>query len=220
MTIFDVTSRRARARAEAPSGAGAAAVNCFTPGTLISTPRGETPVEELKVGDAVVTRDNGVQVIRWTGQTTLSGPSLRFDTRLHPILVRAGALGPELPARDLRVSPNHRLLMVGEHPKLETGESEVFISAKHLVGTRGIERLDQAQVSYLHFMCDRHEVVLSDGAWSESFEPTETALQVAGESARDELFELFPDLRDDATKKYRRAARRTLSAQEIKHLRA
>lgn len=226
MTIKSVAGRPADVPAADRRGDGPGAgvvrpqANCFTPGTLISTPRGDMPAEELKVGDSVITRDDGVQEIRWTGQKTLTGPALRFDSRLHPILIRAGALGPDLPARDLRVSPNHRLLLVGEHPQLETGESEVFISAKHLVGTRGVERVEQAQVTYLHFMCDRHEVVLSDGAWSESFQPTDEALQAAGETAREELFELFPELRDDATRKARHAARRTLGTQDIKRLRA
>ena len=36
---------------------------CFAEGTLISTPRGPVPVEELGSGDMVITRDAGPQRI-------------------------------------------------------------------------------------------------------------------------------------------------------------
>ncbi|MCB1338384.1 MAG: Hint domain-containing protein [Maritimibacter sp.] len=220
MSSIDETGGRFSGPHKEVQSAPAPRVNCFTPGTLISTPRGEVPIERIGVGDTIVTRDNGVQEVRWIGRKTLSGPALRFDTRLHPVRIRAGALGPDLPARDLCVSPNHRLLLVGEHPELDAGESEVFVSAKHLLGTRGVERVEPVEVTYLHLMFDRHEVVLSEGAWTESFHPTDEALDAAGEASRDELFELFPELRDAATRRTRRAARRTLAAGEAKRLRA
>jgi len=46
---------------------------CFTPGARILTPQGERAIETLKVGDLVVTRDNGPQLIRWIGRRTVEG---------------------------------------------------------------------------------------------------------------------------------------------------
>ena len=51
-------------------------IPCFTPGTLIATPQGEVPVEELKAGDQIITRDNGIQEIRWTGSPGSGWPDL------------------------------------------------------------------------------------------------------------------------------------------------
>ncbi len=193
-------------------------VNCFTPGTRISTPRGDVAVEALKPGDLVVTRDNGPQEIRWIGQKALKGPPLRFDNRLQPVRIRAGALGPNLPDHDLRLSPGHRVLLLGDHRTLDVAEAEVFVSARHLVGTRGIAQDAVSEVRYLHFMCDRHEVVLSNGVWTESFQPSESALEGVAEPSREEIFELFPELRGPTVPGGFGAARTTAPAHAIKKL--
>ena len=65
-------------------------IPCFTPGTLIATPRGEVAVEELRVGDKIITRDNGMQEIRWLGRRDLSWSDLAAAPHLKPILVRQG----------------------------------------------------------------------------------------------------------------------------------
>ena len=209
----------------APGGAGTAAsaslrVACFTPGTRIATPRGEAAIETLRPGDMVLTRDDGPQEIRWVGRKRLTGLSLRVDTSLHPVLIRAGALGPGVPARDLRVSPNHRVLLLGDHPSLEAAEAEVFLSARHLVGTRGIDRVAVSEVTYLHVMCDRHQVVLSDGAWTESFRPSDTALQGVSEGARDELLAIFPELAEAVPSDRFTAARPAADPGRLGRLRA
>ncbi len=173
---------------------GAPRVNCFTPGTLIATPTGERPVEDLRPGDKVRTRDNGAQTIRWIGGKTLDGPLLRIARELHPVMIRAGALGDGLPTRDLRLSPGHRLLLLGDHAMLDAAEAEVFVFARHLAGTRGIFRETVSRVRYIHFLCDRHEVVLSNGAWTESFQPDAPALDGLCARAREELLTLFPEL--------------------------
>jgi serralysin len=189
-------------------------VPCFTPGTRIATPRGEVPVEELREGDKVVTRDNGLQEVRWAGCQTLSGPALAASPQLRPVLVRAGALGKGLPERDMLVSPNHRLLLMGERPALYFDEHEVFVAAKNLVDGDGIARIDASRVTYIHFMFDHHEVVLSDGAWTESFQPGEQALKGAGRAAQREIFELFPELEHQGMGAEFTAARRTLKRHE------
>jgi len=207
---------RAGVREGRGTRAGGVKVNCFTPGTRISTPRGEVAIETLRPGDRVVTRDNGAQEIRWIGQKPLKGPPLRLDSRLQPVRIRAGALGPNLPESDLRVSPNHRVLLLGDHPALETAEAEVFVSAKHLVGTKGIAQDAADEATYLHFMCDRHEVVLSNGVWTESFQPSDAALAGVAERSREEIFELFPDLRTPSKPARLRPARVTAGAGAVK----
>jgi hypothetical protein len=73
-------------------------------------------------------------------------------------------------------------------------------------------------VTYLHMMFDRHEVVLSDGAWSESFQPGERSLGGLDHDERDELFKIFPELQNQAVPLQFESARVTLKAFEAKVL--
>lgn len=167
---------------------------CFTPGTAIATPRGERAVEQLTVGDRVVTRDNGIQEIRWAGQRTLDYGQLAVAAHLRPILVAKGGLGHGLPERDMQVSPNHRLLVAGDRTMLHYEEHEVLAAAKHLVDSRLIRPVMALGVTYVHFFCARHEVVLANGAWAESFHPGDYSLNGLGNAQRGEILELFPEL--------------------------
>jgi hypothetical protein len=166
-------------------------VACFVQGTLIATPRGEKPIEYLKPGDLVLTRDNGVQDIRWIGSRHIGWNTLSANPHLKPVVIRWGALDWGSPAHDLYVSPNHRIL-VRDHD----GE-EVLAAAKQLVGNDGIEEVDAMGVTYFHLMFERHEVILSDGLWTESFQPSDYALGTVGNEARAEILALFPELRTE-----------------------
>ena len=187
---------------------------CFTPGTAILTPSGEVAVEDLKVGDKVVTRDNGLQTIRWVGKKHLSGRDLFARPKLRPILIRAGSLGPNLPDRDMMVSPNHRMLLVSEQAQLLFEESEVLVAAKHLVGMDGVQQVDSLGVEYVHFLCDNHEVVLANGAWSESFQPGAYSMGSIDRAQREEIYDLFPELRNREALEDFSAARLTLKRHE------
>ncbi len=173
-------------------------IPCFTPGTMIATPRGEVAVESLRPGDRVITRDNGIQEIRWTGAREMSWSDLTVNPHLKPILVRQGSLGNGLPERDMMVSPNHRLLVANDRTALYFDEHEVLVAAKHLVSGKGVHEVDSIGTTYIHFMFDRHEVVLSNGAWTESFQPGDVTLKGMGNAQRTEIFDLFPDLKTDA----------------------
>ena len=193
-------------------------VPCFTPGTLIATPKGEVPVEHLKAGDRVITRDNGLQEIRWVGQKTLGWRELAANPHLKPVLIRQGSLGNGLPERDMMVSPNHRMLVANDRTALYFDEHEVLVSAKHLVAANGIQAIESIGTTYIHFMFDRHEVVLGNGAWTESFQPGDQTLKGMGNAQRSEIFELFPELQTEAGQNDYQAARRTLKKHEARLL--
>jgi len=129
-------------------------------------------------------------------------------------LVKRGSLGHDLPEQDMVVSPNHRLLVANERTSLYFDEHEVLVAAKHLVGAAGVDVIDSVGTTYLHFMFDRHEVVLSNGAWTESFQPGDYTLKGLGNAQRSEIFEIFPELRTDAGLNGYHAARRTLKRHE------
>lgn len=193
-------------------------IPCFTPGTLIATPKGEVAVEMLKAGDRVITRDNGIQEIRWTGEKKMDWASLTANPHLRPIMIRRGSLGNGLPERDMMVSPNHRVLVSNDRTSLFFDEHEVLVAAKHLIGGKGIFEVESIGTSYIHFMFDQHEVVLSDGAWTESFQPGDYTLKGMGNAQRNEILELFPELKTKEGLEDYSAARRTLKKHEAKLL--
>lgn len=170
-----------------------ARVPCFTPGSRIATGRGECPVEELRPGDRVVTRDNGMQPVLWTGGRGFGWRDLGLLPVLRPVLIRQGALGDGLPERDLVLSPNHRLLVRSRGDGATPG-GEALVAARDLVGRPGIEVVAPAAVSYLHLLFARHEAVLADGVWTESFQAGPAALAALPEAEREAVMAVRPEL--------------------------
>jgi len=191
---------------------------CFTPGTLIETDQGPVPVETLTVGLKVLTRDNGYQTIRWVGSKHIDGRELAATPHLRPILLRAGSLGNNLPDRDMQLSPNHRLMVSSEQTALYFEEREVLVAAKHLVNNRGVYDVQTTGTTYIHFLFDRHELVRTNGSWTESFQPVDYSLRALGNAQRQEILELFPELRSKSRLERFPAARKILNKQEIQRL--
>ncbi|KAF0675143.1 Hint domain-containing protein [Profundibacterium mesophilum] len=193
-------------------------IPCFTPGSLIATASGERLVEDLREGDRIITRDNGFQEIRWVGARRLGFRDLTRQPHLRPVLIRQGALGNGMPMRDMMVSPNHRVLVANDQTALYFEEREVLVAAKHLVNGSSITSVEALGACYIHFMFDHHEVVLSDGSWTESFQPGDYTLKGLGDAQRREIFALFPDLAETPALEGYRSARRTLKRHEAELL--
>ena len=160
---------------------------CFTPGARILTQWGERPVESLRLGDMVVTRDHGLQPIRWIGKRSVPGLG-----DFAPVSIASSVMGGQAP---LLVSPQHRLLFTGYQAELLFGESEVLIASKHMVNGRDVTISPRDAVTYIHIMFDRHEIIYADGIGTESFYAGDMALGAIDAAAREELFAIFPELR-------------------------
>ena len=134
-------------------------VACYCGGTLIAVPGGETPVEQLRIGDSVLTADGRAVPVRWIGRRSYAGRFLAGRAHLLPIRIAAGALGAGLPRRNLFVSPSHAMVLDG-----------MLVPAAALVDGQSIaQERDRARVDYFHLELDRHEAILAEGAASESF---------------------------------------------------
>jgi len=192
---------------------------CFTPGTMITTPRGQVPVENLRIGDLVITADNGLQAIRWVGRKRMTGARLMAYPELRPIRIRKNAFGEGLPIRDMWVSPQHRMLINSERNLIEHGETEVLVPAKALLNDLSIT-VDYGVCSteYIHILFDKHEIIFANGSATESFHPGPSALAGIEDTARNELFEIFPELARDP-KLYGSTARISLRPREGRRLR-
>ncbi|WP_299847157.1 Hint domain-containing protein [uncultured Paracoccus sp.] len=170
---------------------------CFGRGTLIETEFGPLPVEKLCPEMKVWTRDNGLKPLVWTGSRHLGALHLQAYPNLRPIRIRAGALGRNLPLRDLVVSPQHRILVRSKIAQRLFGTFEVLVAAKQLLQLDGIDIAeDLEEVDYFHLLFDQHEIIVSDGAETESLYTGPEALKSVGPAARDEILMLFPELRD------------------------
>lgn len=182
---------------------------CFTRGTMIRTQHGEKRIEDLMLGDKIVTRDHGLQELRWVGSR-----ELRAVGKIAPIMVKKGAMGN---THDLRVSPQHRMVVGGWKAEMLFGEPEVLVAAKHLVNSDTIYQAEGGIVDYFHILFDRHEIVFANGIPSESFHPGEEGYNALTEDAREEILTLFPELNGDFST-YGPAARTSLKEYEAKVL--
>ena len=193
-----------------------AIIPCFTPGVLITTDRGEIAVEDLRPGDLVLTRDGGLQPIRWVGSRSLGLADLIVSPSLRPVQINAGALGAGLPQRDTLVSPQHRMLVEGAGPEMLFGEAEVLVAAVHLTGLRGVQQVLTPGVTYIHLLMDRHEIICANGSWTESFQPADRSLGSMDHAQRAEIARLFPELSVDCDGY--QSARLSLKAHEARVL--
>jgi hypothetical protein len=185
-------------------------VICFARGTMITMADGSTKaVEDIAAGAMVETMDHGAQELRWIGSRTVAATG-----HLAPIMIKEGALGNDA---DLRVSPQHRMLIEGWKAELLFGEEQVLASAKHLVNGDNIYVDEGDAVEYFHMLFDTHEIVYANGAPSESFHPGELGMGSMAEESREEILDLFPELRSDNTA-YGPSARTSLKAGEAKIL--
>ncbi|WP_417210464.1 Hint domain-containing protein [Antarctobacter sp.] len=163
---------------------------CFAKGTMIETRDGPRAVETLRAGDLVMTLDHGPQEILWTHSS--DQPLENADTQSKPVLIRAGAFGPGRPARDLVVSPQHRILVGGQDQIEGLFGDECLAPAKALVGLHGIRFMKgKRRITWVHFACARHEVVFANGCASESLLLGPMALQPLTPGEQAQVFGTF-----------------------------
>ena len=136
-------------------------IECFLTGTSILTDKGEITVENLQIGDRVVTAEGKLEPVKWIGYQTVKPNQVKQPLRGYPILIKAGALGNNLPQRDLYVSPDHGMYFEG-----------VLINAGALVnGTSIIKTEPQEAFTYYHVELENHALLLAEGASAESYLP-------------------------------------------------
>ncbi len=173
---------------------------CFTSGSYIQTPSGQRLIDDIGSGDAIVVADGSSRPVRWVGKRRLSKGDLQKTPKLCPIRISAGSLGPNTPARDLLLSPQHRVVVSSPALELLHCHRNMLAPAKALINGTTITQapLDQG-VEYIHILFDQHELVNVDGLWSESFFPGDCTLQSMSVAVKQELFELFPELHAGAS---------------------
>jgi Hint domain-containing protein len=141
----------------------ALSVVCFKKGTRIWTPKGEANVEDLQIGDLVVTASGEARPIQWTWRRRFDRDAIeRHSDEVIPIRVAQSALGPNTPHRDLYVSRYHCLYL-----------DESLIPANDLINGITISRCDAKrlqEIEYFHIKLDRHSIIYAEGAACETLQ--------------------------------------------------
>lgn len=192
----------------------AGGVICFTPGTMILSETGPRPVEDLREGDRVQTKDNGCEAILWIGQRRVSGARMHAMPHLRPVRLRAGALDSGVPDAGLLVSPDHRILLRGARLRGLFNCDEVLVTARDLVNDHSVH-IDAAvrEVTYIHMLLPHHQIVYANAVETESFHPASAALATMEDAQLAQLLERLPEVGGDP-QSYGAYARRVLSASE------
>ncbi|MEL6170876.1 MAG: Hint domain-containing protein [Pseudomonadota bacterium] len=196
------------------SGGESGGVICFTPGTKIQTPDGARPIELMREGDYVQTKDCGAQQIQWIGSRRLSGARLFAMPHLRPVRIHAGALGVERPDQELLVSPEHRMLVQGRVAQALFNSPEVLVSAHDLINNKTVTvDVSVREVTYIHLLLPSHQILWANGVETESFHPASAALSALDEADRQRLLQLNSQLESEPHS-YGSFARRNLSSPE------
>ena len=159
---------------------------CYAAGTRIATPQGEAAVEDLRVGNLVLTVSGRTQPIVWIGHRHVDFRNHPNRQRILPVRITAHAFGQGRPKRDVLLSPDHMVFV-----------DDVLIPIRHLVNGRSITQIERDTITYYHVELPRHDVLLAEGL------PAESYLDAGARGAfgnHDGVVQLHPDfasLRDD-----------------------
>ena len=135
-----------------------AALPCFAAGTRIRTPSGDVRVEALRTGDIVLTASGERRPITWIGHRSVECRQHPHPERIWPVCIMPGAFAQGVPARELRLSPDHAVFANG-----------VLIPVRHLINGSTIAQVRVRQVTYYHVELDRHVVLLAEQLPVESY---------------------------------------------------
>jgi hypothetical protein len=132
---------------------------CYLRGTRILTSTGSVPVEELRIGDLVMTRFQGIQPVKWIGRQSYGQQFVSNNRDRIPVRICAGALGEHLPARDLYVSPGHSMLV----------DKNLLLARTLVNGVTITQDACPERIDYFQIELETHDCVCAKGTWSETF---------------------------------------------------
>ena len=168
---------------------------CLTQTAFVSTMGGRRTIGELSVNDMIMTGTGKAEQPKAIMNRVLTGRDLTVQRHLKPILIRAGALGTNLPTHDMMVSPNQRVQVHRDLAPVHVTEEYTFVAAKHLVNNDGVFEMTTTAADFIHICFPGHTAIAINGLWVECFQPNDTSYGSVGNAQWMEVLELFPDLK-------------------------
>ena len=167
--------------------------------TNVRTPCGARHIANLRPGDLIVTRDNGLQPVRSVWSRSVSAAEIAADPSLAPVCLRPRAIGPMMPQRDLRVAGDHRLLIPGYRLIDRPDTAAALIPARDIAGTSDAAFVDRASgdITYYNLVFDAHQVFAANGMPVESFLVTDASLSAVSAPVRETIEKALPDIGQD-----------------------
>ncbi|MGB0660392.1 MAG: Hint domain-containing protein [Mangrovicoccus sp.] len=166
--------------------AGSYAYVCFAGQTRILTETGLCSAQDLAIGQRLWTLTGPVSPLLWKAQRRLNFTAQ--NAVMRPVVIPKHRFGPGQPAQDLRLSPQHRVLV-------QMGGQRVFVPAKALLSLPGIYQDHHMQaVTYVSLLLPKHHVIWAEGLGCESFFPGPQALDLLGNLDRLRLETAWPGI--------------------------
>lgn len=160
-------------------------IGCLSGDARIKTLYGEKRLRDLQQGDPVLTRDNGFQPVKWVGRCTHAD-----QNGCRMLVLRADALAPGVPSRDLHMSVHQRVLSGGGPLRDLSRGREALIRARDLAQmTWEAERVEGWQI-----LMQRHELILANDVWTESFQPDAAFYRSSEAHIQRQLRRICPEL--------------------------
>ncbi len=190
--------------------------------SIISTARGPVLARDLRIGDQVMTRDSGLQPVRWVGSSTVmyeEGNASEVDLPCFgPVRIRAGAFGTDPDAGNLVLAPGQRLLVRNWRNELLFATEEVMAPVGDLTHLEGVDFVSRNVGRWQHILLSCHEMILVNGIWMESFAPDMWSISVSYPEAWQSITDAVPRLRYDATRADFVESRMTIDEREARFL--
>lgn len=161
---------------------------CFTRGTLIEAKQGLVAVEDIKIGDEILTVEGGYSPVKWVGFRKVSPAQMMVDSKVQPVRIKANTFGKH---DEITLSPQHRVLIDNAFSELLFGSEQVLVAAKHLINGDTVDYVDSPLgIEYYHIMFDGHQVIHANGLPAESLF---FSFDKFDESMREEFIAIFGD---------------------------
>ena len=194
-TDLEVVATYGEGEARTPTRAPKAASLQLAAGTMVMTPFGPRPVEQIAPGDRVVTRDAGAQRVYWIGSRRISGARLEAMPGLRPLRIRAHAFGRGFPDVDTFVAPGQRLLLRGRAVEEAFATGEVLARCADMLDDRAIS-VNRAlrEVTCFSLMFETHQIIRANGLEVESFHPADCPQEALEPAQAAQMRALFPEI--------------------------
>jgi len=133
-----------------------------------------------------MTRDNGVQTLKWAGTRMV-----RAVGAFAPVVITAGALGN---TEDLLLSQQHRLMISDWRAEVMVGAKDVLIRAADLVNDDTIYIRTGGFIEYTQLVFDTHQVIYAERIPAESLHVTAELMSELPSDMAYDLLSAFPNL--------------------------